>query len=214
LFRSAYQQMSNHLSLAREIDPRSPAVLAALIRSEVYLGQTGKARGHADELMALLPSDLNDIQWAVMAYIADGDLEGARRLTQQALAWQAETELVAYFAGYQETAYVLTDKQRELLYRLTPAAFDHDVAWWGQALSTAAWQQGDPERARAYADSSLEVAFAQIRNSDDDAQLRILNAASLAYAGRRADALREAERAMADTTGGSTDDTSYVLHQF
>src|SRR5690606_3743221 len=80
-------------------------------------------------------------------------------------------------------------------------------------LSTAAWQRGDRERARAWADSSLEEAQQQIEVSGD-AQLRILNAASLAYAGRPADARREAERAMADTAGMRPDDISYVMQQY
>jgi hypothetical protein len=120
---------------------------------------------------------------------------------------------VSYFAGYHEMAFVLSDEQRQLLYRMTPASFDDDRAWWGQALSTAAWQQGDRSRAAAWADSSLTVARQQVEAAPDDAQLRILNAVSLAMAGKRAEALREAEMAMADTVGLPTDDIAYVLHQ-
>src|SRR5690606_26973592 len=208
------QKTLERLKLAHEIDPRSTLVLATMIRAQVYLGRTDEAVASADELMELRPVDLADIQWAVMAYVANGDLPGAKRVVEQSLAWQPEAELVAYFAGYQEMAFVLSDRQLELLYRLRPPSFDHDIAWWGQALSIAALQQGDLEKARAYADSSIEVAFAQIRASADDPQLRILNAASLAILGRRAEAIREANQALMDTVGRSSDDISYVLQQY
>ncbi len=204
----------DRLQLARDIDPRSALVLTTMIRAQVYLGRTREAVATADELMALRPVNLADVQWAATAYVANGDLPGARRVVEQSLAWQPESELVAYFAGYQEMAFVLDQRQLELLYRLRPASFDHDIAWWGQALSVAAQQQGDMEKARAYADSSLEVAFQQISSSANDPQLRILNAGSLAILGRRADAIREADLALADTVGRSTDDISYVLHQY
>ena len=40
------------------------------------------------------------------------------------------------------------EAERSLLFRMTPAAFDDDRAWWGQALATAAYQQGDKARAQ------------------------------------------------------------------
>src|SRR5690606_9086182 len=119
-----------------------------------------------------------------------------------------------YFAGYHDLACLLTEQQRELLYRMSPAAFDDDRAWWGQSLATAAWQQGDLVRAAAYADSSLVVARQQIEAAPDDAQLRMLNAASLAMAGHKAEALREAEIAIEDTTGMWVDDIAYVMQQY
>jgi serine/threonine protein kinase/tetratricopeptide (TPR) repeat protein len=209
-----FQKTFDRLKLARDINPRSLRVLAALVRAQIYLGRTAEAVETAEELIALRPDDPSDIQWGAMAYVANGDLPGARRVIERALEWMPETDLVAYMAGYHEMAFVLSPSQLELLYRLTPAAFDHDVAWWGQALAIAAWQQGDLERARAFADSSIEVAFAQIRASEDDSQLRILNAGSLAILGRRAEAIREAEQSLADTVGRGSDDISYVLQQY
>ena len=38
---------------------------------------------------------------------------------------------------------MLEDRERQLVFRLTPSAFDNDRAWWGQSLSTAYWQRGD-----------------------------------------------------------------------
>ena len=124
------------------------------------------------------------------------------------------TELVSYFAGYQELAFVLGDKDRDLLFRMTPTAFDNDRAWWGQALAHAAMQQGDIVRARAYADSSLAVAEQQIAASPSDPQLRMLHAVTLVYLGRKSEAIREAERAIADTVGTTTNNANYTLQQY
>ena len=159
-------------------------------------------------------TNYNGMQWIAGAYIANNDLDGAKRAIAELSKNVPVTELVAYFAGYHEMAWVLSDEQRQLLYRMTPASFDDDRAWWGQSLATAAWQQGDRTRGAAWADSSLAVARQQVDAAPDDAQLRMLNAASLAMAGKKAEALREAEIAIADTAGLDSDNIPYALHQY
>jgi predicted Zn-dependent protease len=154
------------------------------------------------------------MQWIAAAHLADNDLAGAKRVVAELSKDVPATELVSYFSGYHEMAFLLSDDQRDLLYRLTPATFDDDRAWWGQAIATAAWQQGDKARAAAYADSSLAVARQQIERNPDDVDLRILNAVSLAHAGRKAEALREAEIAMADTVGLGAGNISYALRVY
>lgn len=209
-----FERMSERLTRARALNPRSVRVLTSLTQAQIYLGQTAEAVVTADELMDLKPTAIGDIEGAVMAYVANGDLAGARRIVARALEGRSETELIAYFAGYQEMAFVLSDAQREVLFRLSPSSFDRDIAWWGQSLSIAAWQQGDIARARAYADSSLAVASEQITASSGDPQLRILNAGSLAILGRDTEARREAERALSDTGASNPDGIAYVMQQY
>jgi tetratricopeptide (TPR) repeat protein len=164
--------------------------------------------------MALEPTAYNQMQWIAGAHLTNGDLPGAKQVVQELLKRVPATELVSYFAGYQEMAFVLGDKERDLLFRMTPAAFDNDRAWWGQALAMAAMQQGDLVRARAYADSSLATAKEQIDASPNDPQLRMLNAVMLAYVGRKGEALSEAALAIADTTNINTNNVNYVLQQY
>ena len=64
---------------------------------------------------------------------------------------------------------MLEDRERQLVFRLTPSAFDNDRAWWGQSLATAYWQHGEPVRARAYADSALAGSKAQAEATPKDA---------------------------------------------
>ncbi|HET9066935.1 MAG TPA: protein kinase [Gemmatimonadales bacterium] len=209
-----FQAMSDKLARAREVDPLNKANLSSLIRAQIYTGRYKEALATADELQALGPTDFGQMQWIAGAHLVNDDLEGAKRAVAESAQGVSETDLVAYFAGYFEMSFVLTDEQRQLLYRMNPASFDNDRAWWGQALSIAAWQEGDLVRARAYADSSLKVAKVQIDNAPADAQLRLLNALALAIAGRKAEALREGERAMIDTVGLSDDNISYVLQTY
>lgn len=153
------------------------------------------------------------IQWGVLAHLSAGDLPGAKQVVADLLKRLPAAELTSYFAGYQELAYVLSDQERELLFRMTPAAYDNDLAWWGQSLATAAYQVGDLKRAKAYADSSLATAKQQSDASPKDPQLRALYAVSLAYVGRGAEANKEMAQAIADAPKGSGLNESYVRLQ-
>ena len=104
----------------------------------------------------------------------------------------------SFLAGYDEMGWLLSDEDRRLLFRLPPAAFDNNRAWWGQSLATAAWQQGDRPKARAYVDSSLSASNELLAGNPEDPETRVLLALSLAYLGRKADAIREADVALAN----------------
>jgi len=136
-------------------------------------------------------------EYAAVAHVGKGDLAGAQAVIREAIGPASATELVAYFAGYNELAWLLEDREYQLLFRLSPAAFDNDRAWWGQSLAIAASQRGDMARARAYADSALAVSAAQSAANPTDPQLHALYGVILALAGRTADAIREAEQAVA-----------------
>src|SRR5690606_2836494 len=72
----------------------------------------------------------------------------------------------------------------------------------------------DVVRARAFADSSLATARAQIEENPTDPQLRILNAVMLGYVGRHEEAAREADRTIADTVGANAENVGYFLLQY
>ncbi|MDX2207808.1 MAG: protein kinase [Gemmatimonadales bacterium] len=209
-----YRGVFDKLSRAREINPRNTGVLTNLMRAQLYLGQFEDAVATSNELLALEPTSYAQMQWIMHTRLAVGDTTGAKRIMQDLVKRVPVSELVSYFAGYQEMAWLLGDKERELLYRMVPASFDNDRAWWGQALAMAAMQQGDVVRARAFADSSLATARAQIEENPTDPQLRILNAVMLGYVGRHEEAAREADRAIADTVGANAEGINYALLQY
>ncbi len=208
-----HQLMFDKLSRARAIDPRDPGIVSDLMRAQIALGQTDEAAATAEELLALEPTSLLQIQRATMAHLSRSDTASARRVVREQLERIAPTDLVTQFAGYNETAFLLDQRELDLLFRLTPAAFDNDRAWWGQSLATAAYQRGDLRRARAYADSALAESQRQSKANPEDSQLRVLYAVVLAYLGREADAVRESERALRDAESSLPANRNYVRLQ-
>ncbi len=201
-----YQAGLDKLSRARKIDPRATGPLSNLVHAQIYLGHYDDAVATGQELMALNPTSYDQIEWVVYSHLALGDTAGARKVIRDALQRLPITDLVAYFAGYQETAFILDQQQLDLLFRMTPAAFDNDRAWWSQSLSTAARQEGDIARSRAYADSSLAISKQQSDSAPKDPQLRGLYAVMLAYAGHPAEAIQEIAQAMQDVVPGTPND--------
>ncbi|MES2305204.1 MAG: protein kinase [Gemmatimonadota bacterium] len=201
-----YQPALDRISRARKLDPRSRGALVTLIQSQIYLGRYDDAVASAEELMAMPELGYGAMEWVAVAHLARGDTASARRAVVELLKRAPVTEIVTYFAGYQELAFVLPPAERDLLFRMTPAAFDNDRAWWAQSLATAARQQGDLKRARAYADSSLATSKQQVDAAPKDPQLRVIYAVMLAYAGKAADATREAEQAMSDAVAANPKD--------
>jgi hypothetical protein len=102
----------------------------------------------------------------------------------------AAPALAGQFAGFFEMSWVLEPVQQQLVFRLSPAAFDNDRAWWGQSLATAYWDAGDRPRARAYADSALAPTLAQLQDSPEVGAINVLYGLMLAYLGRQDEALR------------------------
>ncbi|MDX2263201.1 MAG: protein kinase [Gemmatimonadales bacterium] len=212
--RGDYAEALAKFTRARERDPRSALILQRLVDALTNLGRAREAVALGDELIAIAPTDLQALHSITLAHLAAGDLDGAKRMAREALTRIPPTELVASFAGINELAFLFDRAERDLLFRLTPAAFDNDRAWWGQALAIAAHQQGDLVRAKAYADSSLAESKRQSDANPNDPQLRALYAVMLAYAGKSDEALRQADRAVADAPATSTDlNTPYTRMQ-
>jgi TolB-like protein/Flp pilus assembly protein TadD len=182
------------LQRARELDPRSQRTLSTLLTVLVNLHRFDEALAIVPQTLALAPADLGTVEYAALAHVGTGDLAGAQSVIREAIGPASATELVAYFAGYNELAWLLEDQEYQLLFRLSPAAFDNDQAWWGQSLAIAASQRGDLVRQRAYADSSLAISATQSAANPTDPQLHALYGVVLALAGRTAEGIREAER--------------------
>jgi TolB-like protein len=184
------------LERARALDPLSPRILRALQNALFSMRRFAETREAAEALAALGEMSGADWQQYALAYVADGDLAGARAVVQRALQDVPPTELVARFAGVNETAWLFEEPEQQLLLRLPVSAFEDDQAWWAQSLATAHWVRGDRAAARAYADSGLAISREQADRAAQDAQLRVLYAVLLAYAGQGEAALTEGRRAV------------------
>jgi tetratricopeptide (TPR) repeat protein len=188
-----------HLRAARELDPRSVATARRFGATLLRLRRLPEARSAAEQSMALGPDNLDLLENLVMVHLADGDLPAARAALREHGGKVQPTELVAYLGNYWDLFWVLDDAQQQLLLRLTPSAYDGDRAAWGIVLGQTYWLRGDRARARAYADSARQANEDLLRRNPEDGQRHGLEGLALAYLGRKADAIRESERAMALT---------------
>jgi tetratricopeptide (TPR) repeat protein len=131
-----------------------------------------------------------------MVYLAQGDLEGARRVIREAPADMDPTSLAAVFANYWDLYWVLPPEQQALLLRLTPSAFP-DRSSWAIVLAQTYRLRGDLARTRAYADTALAAFDDRLAGTPDDAQSHVFRGLTLAYLGRKAEAIAEGERGVA-----------------
>ncbi|MGE5927414.1 MAG: protein kinase domain-containing protein [Gemmatimonadota bacterium] len=177
------------LDRARALDPRSASVAQSRLFTLVRHGRYRDALAAGDAVFELTPTDLQSVQFHAMAYLALGDLDKARAVVRRALGVIPPPLLVAQFAGFFEMSWMLEPSEQQLLFRLNPAAFDNDRAWWSQSLATAHWDAGERGRARAYADSGLAASYAQVQDSPDGGQTNSLYGLLLAYLGRHDEAI-------------------------
>jgi len=151
------------------------------------------------------------VQQVALAYLADGDLDGAHGVLRTTVERGVPApRLAAQMAGFLELGWALETPAQELVLRLNPSAFDNDRAWWAQTLATLRWQRGDTAGARAYADSAIAPTRQQVVGASTDPQLRGLLALQLAYQGRTAEARAEEQRSLAHLDRFSLQAYNYV----
>jgi tetratricopeptide (TPR) repeat protein len=149
-----------------------------------------------------------------MVRLAQGDLAGARAVLRGAPAEVEPTTLVAEVAIYWDLGWVLDDAQQRLLLGLGLDAFSDDRGAWGIVLAQTYALRGDQARAQSYADSARLGFEEQLEDAPDDSQRLVFLGLALAYLGRKADAVREGERALG-LSPISKDGVSgpYIQHQ-
>jgi tetratricopeptide (TPR) repeat protein len=168
----------------------------------------------ADRWIGVAPDNPFASETKAMILVSRGDLAAARAVVEKSPAAIPVTRFVAYVATYYEMYWLLSQEQQDLLLRLPPSEFDDDRASWGLSVAGVAAIRGDERMARAYGDSARLALEEQLRGAPEDGQLHILYGVSLAYAGRKADAIREGQRGIAlrpistDAFGGP-----YFQHQ-
>jgi len=186
-----------HLRAAQVLDPRSVETATATVYALVGLRRYPEALQEAERGLALAPADLGLILAAVHAHLAQGDLTGAREVLRAVPREVDPAALVAYIATWDDLYWVLDDAQQRLLLRLSPAPFGDDRAAWGFALAQTHALLGHTALARAYADSARLVLEARLLDVPQDPGTHAYLGLALAHMGRRADAMREGERALA-----------------
>jgi tetratricopeptide (TPR) repeat protein len=186
-----------HFRAAQALDPRSVAPALGLTQTLLRLRRHPEAVQAAERGLALAPANPWLLQAKAMAYLAQGELAGARDVLRAAPKEVEPADLVAHMATYEDLFWVLDEGQQALLLRLPLGAFGEDRFVRGIVLAQTYALRGDGAQAWAYADSARAAIEAQVKDSPEDAQLRVLHGLTLAYLGRKAEAVREGERGVA-----------------
>jgi serine/threonine-protein kinase len=184
-----------HFRQSLALDPRSGRTAARLARTLLFMRRYPEALAAADRAVALAPGNAATFEMKVMVHLAQGDLAGARALLRSPPPQLDPTIVAATMAQFWELYWALDDSQQRLVLRLSPGSFGDSRQGWGLALAGTYWLRGDQARARAYADSARAALEGDLAKQDD-AQLHVLLGVALAYLGRRAEAVREGERAV------------------
>jgi len=203
-----------HYGQAERLDPRpfgpSPAFADALVRMRRY----AEAREACDRGLAIQPGNLALIEIKAAAFLAQGDLAGARAVVKAAPEEVEPTSLVAFLAAYTDLVWLLDDAQRQQLLGLTPAAFDGDRGTWALCLAQAYAFTSDGANVHKYAEQATKAYEEQLRAAPEDAQRHVLLGLALAYLGRKEEAIREGERAVALVPVSKSAITgAYLQHQ-
>ena len=186
-----------HLRQAERLDPRSVITLRRLGDALLRLRRYPEAREILDRGLAIAPANLVLIEFKAMTYLAEGDLAGAQGVLKAAPKDVEPTALVAFLATYQDLVWALDEGQLELLLRLTPSAFDDDRANWGLCLTQAYALKGDTANLHTHAEEARKTLKEQLSAAPDDATRHVGLGLSLAYLGRKEEAMREGQRGVA-----------------
>jgi tetratricopeptide (TPR) repeat protein len=131
-------------------------------------------------------------------YVGEGDLAGAQSAMRAAARAVKPTTLLAYVSQTYAPLYWLLDGAQQVrLLHLLPADFDDNRGDWGLALTEIYALRGDQVRVRLYADSARLGLEDVLRKAPDDPAAHSARGVALAYLGRRVEAIREGERAVA-----------------
>ncbi len=186
-----------HLERARTLDPRSIPTGRRLSTSLLRLRRYPEALAAVDRGLAIAPGNLDLIEVKAMIHLAQGDLVGAREVIHAAPPETEPTALVSTFGNYWDLFWALDDNQQQLLLRLPASVYDGDQGTSGIVRAQTYYLRGQRAEARIYADSARLGIEATLRSTPDDPQRHAFLGLALAYLGRKAEAMKEGERAVA-----------------
>ena len=186
-----------HFKKAELLDPRSIRTARRLGSTLLWLRRYPEARETIDRGLVFAPDSLDLIGTKVMTYLVRGDLAGARAALRSVPREVDPTALVSYMAAYWDLGWVLEKEKRDLLVRLTPSAFDEDAGTWGLSLAQAYALEGDAAHVSIYAEKARTAFEQRLAAEPRDAAPHLGFAIALAYLGRKAEAVRQGEDALA-----------------
>jgi eukaryotic-like serine/threonine-protein kinase len=192
-----WEESLSLLRRAQSLDPRNVSIQGSLATHLLWMHRFDEALATLDAAQTLSPDNPNLILTRVMVHAARGDLAAARAAIRAVPPTVETTSLVAFLAQTWDMYWVMEDEQQRLVLRLPPGSFDDDRGAWALAIAGLSYVRGDLARMRAYGDTARIWFDGLLRDTPDDNYLLALSSLALAYAGRRDDAIRNGERAVA-----------------
>ena len=192
-----FEDALSYTRKAQMLDPRSLGPTRRVASALHALRRFSDELPAWDRALALAPDNLQLIQGKAFAYMSLGQLDSVHALVEQKLKIVDTTALLVRFALYQETMLALPQYLWPKIIKLTVADFGGDKGHWGLKLGHTYRLLGDTVHARAFGDTAVAVFEAQLKDFPEHAQLHELHGRALALAGRRAEAIKEAEKSLA-----------------
>jgi tetratricopeptide (TPR) repeat protein len=186
-----------HLRQAQTLDPRDVLTARRLAVTYLWLRRYPEATATTDRALALAPDNLTVIETKAMVSLAQGDLPGAQAALRAAPPSVDRTALAAFLGNFWDLYWVLDTDMRQRLLAASSAPFGGDPVPWTTVLTETNALQGDKAKTRRFADSARRDYEAVLRATPQDAQMTGEYGLMLAYLGRKDDAIRSAERAVA-----------------
>jgi serine/threonine-protein kinase len=203
-----------HAEQALRLDPQSTNVASLLVFADNSLHRYAAARTVCDHAHAVQPGNLTLFEHCLMVPLAQGDLGGAREMIHALPASVDTASVAAYLGTYYDLGWVLDSAQERVLLTLRPDAFDGSRGTWGIVYAEQYALRGDMARARIYADSARIGFDVDLKGAPQDPQRHVFRGLALAYLGRKAEAIQEAERAAALIPISKDANTgAYIQHQ-
>jgi len=186
-----------HMRRGLALDPRSLLYTRRLARLLTYTRRYDEAAELIARARAQAPTDPSVLLYDAWLRLARGDLAGARSVAHDIPKDANEPLLISFFSSDWSSAQLLDEEQRQLLLRLQPSHYGGNRGVWGVTLAYAAHMRGDSRLVRAYADSALPSLERAVRDNPDEPGNHSTLGLALAFLGRRAEAIREGELAVA-----------------
>jgi len=190
-----WEESASAAADAFRLDPRSSRAAVRVARALIFLRRYPEALSAVDAGIKSNPASPDAVWIKMMAYIAQGDLNGAHAVYRNASTELDRVALVAYVAHFWEMAWTLERPDLDLLASLSSEPFAGERTDWGLAQTQAWAAKGDSARARMYADTA-RVAFQATASQNNRNQDGALLGLSLAYLRRYDDALAAAKEAL------------------
>jgi eukaryotic-like serine/threonine-protein kinase len=192
-----WDSAAHHAAQALAVDPRERQTIRRVSDIALWRRQTEDAKAVTERLVKMNPEGLDGVERLAMANLQQGDLDGARAVLNHARTSIDEGSIAAYVGNYWDLGWVLDTAMEAKLLSLRPDAFDNDTATWAIILAQQYRFRGDRARMLAYADTCVVISARKTASHAlGTEEGRMFMALGLAYLGRGAEGVHEAEDVM------------------